>query len=160
MRKTNIYSVLIVFFVVLALCSGCGNEKAKELDASGLGNALLTSGLFEDELTAGEPDVIYEFYNIDASDVKEAKVYFSTGATAEEIAIFVAADQAAADKIAQGAKTRVEDLKSSFEQYLPAEMQKLNDPVLMEAGNPEGNYVILCICNDTAKAKDIIEQYL
>jgi len=160
LKKTNILAILMVLLITLLLCSGCGGEEAKVLDVSGLGNALVTSDLFVDELTEGESDVIYEFYGIDASDVKEAKVYFSTGATAEEIAIFVAADKEASAKIAQGAATRVEDLKNSFEQYLPAEMQKLGDPVLMEVGNPNGDYVILCICNDTAKAKSIIEQYL
>jgi hypothetical protein len=40
--------------------------------------------------------------------------------------------------------------------YQPKEMEKLKNPVLVTAGN----YVILCVSDDNAKAQKIIEEII
>ncbi len=52
------------------------------------------------------------------------------GATAEEIAVFKAKDEKAADRIYQAMQKRVEEQKTAFENYQPAEMKKLQDPLI------------------------------
>ena len=47
---------------------------------------------------------------------------------------------------------RIEAQKKAFENYQPAEMDKLNDPVLVK----QGKYVFMCLSDDNAKAKEII----
>jgi hypothetical protein len=49
-------------------------------------------------------------------------------------------------------KTRIENQKTAFKDYVPAEMDKLNDPVLVV----DSNYVFLCLTNNNSKAKEVI----
>uniref|UniRef100_UPI0040294495 DUF4358 domain-containing protein n=1 Tax=Ruminococcus bicirculans (ex Wegman et al. 2014) TaxID=1160721 RepID=UPI0040294495 len=72
--------------------------------------------------------------------------------TAEEIACLDAHDADRAQAIADTLTARVESQKKVFENYVPEEMTKLNDPVLVT----NGNYVYLCLSNDNDKAKEII----
>ena len=61
-------------------------------------------------------------------------------------------DENAAKEIEAALKTRIENQKTAFKDYVPAEMDKLNDPVLVV----DGNYVIMCLSNNNSKAKEII----
>ena len=47
------------------------------------------------------------------------KLYLSSGATAEEIAVFEAKDDAAAERLLAAAKERVEAQKTAFEDMHP-----------------------------------------
>ena len=82
--------------------------------------------------------------------------YISSGATAEEIAVFEAADKAAADRLYKAAQERVENQKTAFEDYVPAEMTKLGNPVLVK----KGSFVVLCVADDAAAAKKIVDKAL
>lgn len=84
---------------------------------------------------------------------KEAVCYVdASGATAHEIDCFEANDENAAKEIESALKTRIENQKNAFKDYVPAEMTKLNDPVLVV----DGCYVFLCLSNNNDKAKEII----
>ena len=50
-------------------------------------------------------------------------------------------------------KQRVDSQKQSYVDYVPKEMTKLNDAVLIR----RGNLVALCISNDNATAKQLIQ---
>ncbi len=84
---------------------------------------------------------------------KKAVCYVdASGASAHEIDCFEANDENAAKEIEAALKTRIENQKTAFKDYVPAEMDKLNDPVLVV----DGNYVIMCLSNNNSKAKEII----
>ena len=53
-------------------------------------------------------------------------------------------------------KNRINDLKIGFEDYNPDEMYKLENAVVKSSGN----YVMMVICKDNAKAAEIINSYL
>ncbi len=76
----------------------------------------------------------------------------ASGASANEIDCFEAKDENSAKEIESALKTRIENQKTAFKDYVPAEMTKLNDPVL----KVEGNYVFLSLSDDSSKAKEII----
>ena len=97
--------------------------------------------------------IINSRIGISADSYTKAKVYVSSsGGTAEEIDCFEAKDADSAKAIADTLTARVESQKKVFENYVPEEMTKLNDPVLVT----NGNYVYLCLSNDNDKAKEII----
>ena len=76
----------------------------------------------------------------------------ASGASAHEIDCFEAKDENAAKDIESALKTRIENQKTAFKDYVPAEMDKLNDPVLVV----DSNYVFLCLTNNNSKAKEVI----
>ena len=84
------------------------------------------------------------------------KLYLSSGATAEEIAVFEAKDDAAAERLLAAAKERVEVQKTAFEDYAPAEMTKLNNAVVERSGK----IVALCIADDSSVAQKKVKELI
>lgn len=139
----------------LLLCAalvGCGG-KAPAKDAAALADSLATQISYEDALSKLDDEMVYKLYAIQAQDVKQAAVYVGSGATAEEIAVFVCTDSEAAQRVEQAVKKRLDQQKTSFVDYLPKEMPKLNDPVLIR----NGDLVALCVSNDNQAAKKLIQ---
>lgn len=91
-------------------------------------------------------------YGISQEDIEEYEAYVSTGATAEEIAVIKAKDEATAESMEEKLTERVEAQKNSFANYIPKEVEKLEEAVVYQ----EGVYVVLSISNDDEKAEEII----
>lgn len=147
--------VLLVF--ITAVLPGC-NSPAEDvtLDVAGCAATLLEEIAFQDTLTAIGDEMIAAIYQIPAEDVVEQQVYVSTGATAEEIAVFEAVDADAAQRIETAVLQRVADQKTSFEDYLPAELPRLEDPFFFV----KGRYVVLCVSDHNEEVKTEIEELL
>lgn len=108
---------------------------------------------YKDTLNELSPTMVQKLFGLAETDYVKGKVYVgSGGATAEEIACFEAKDSDGANNIKTALENRIESQKKAFENYQPQEMDKLNSPVLVT----NGNYVMMCISDDNAKAKDII----
>lgn len=98
-----------------------------------------------------------DYYRIDAADLSDSKVYVSGSfSTAEEIAVFQASSSDAVENIKKAIDTRLEDLKLAFENYVPGEMTKINNPVLVT----KGTTVVLVLADDTASVSDQINELL
>ena len=144
--------IVVAMILVLSLCLfGCG-EKNTSINMEDLAQELMEQLPFTDELAEIKENVIYHLYALDSEKIEEIKVYLSSGATAEEIAIIKSDDVSAVE---EAVKKRVESKKKDFEGYLPEELEKLEDPVIIT----RGNYVILCITSDSELARKIITNY-
>ena len=146
--------------ICLAMCAltlfafaGCSGSENKELDINKLSSDLLAQVQFKDTLTKIDDDMISKLYGIDYAE--EQIVYISTGATAEEIALFKLKDSADAQKAYDAVNKRLDYQKNSYELYIPEEMVKLDAAVI----ELYGNYVIFCV-SDGDTAKTIIEEYI
>lgn len=144
---------LVFIAAVLPGCGGLAEDMAPgediALDVAACAATLLEEINFQDSLEAISDEMIAVIYQIPAGDVLEQRVYLSTGATAEEIAVFEAADTAAAQRIESAVWQRIADQKANFEDYLPAEMPRLEDPFIFV----RGRYVVLCVSDHNEKAK-------
>lgn len=147
------YSCLLLAVLAAFSMSACGGQAAA-LDAAALADRFIAEVPFDDQLSEVEENIITKIYDISAEDYKKAKVYVSTGATPEEVAVFEATDAAAADRIETALKEHIEEQKASFEDYIPKEMPKLESPVLVK----KGGCVILCVSGHNDTAKDIIKK--
>ena len=92
---------------------------------------------------------------IDEDDYSEAIVYCGTAATAEEIAVFTAADSAAAERLLAAAQKRVDKLIESYKSYGPAAAMSLENSVVTRSGD----YVVVVVCSDSESAGKICEKY-
>ena len=147
--------VLIALFVVCMALPGCSKPAAKiTLDVDECADMLLETIAFQDILTAVSDEMAATLYQISEQDAIKQKVYVSSGATAEEIAVFEAADTDAAKRIEKAVLQRVAEQQASFKDYLPAELPKLNDPFILV----RDKYVILCISDDNEKVKTKLDR--
>lgn len=153
MKKLKMAVFLAVSLLLLAGCSGAGTAN---VDPFQLADDLKAGLTFKDEMTEASDKVWNRLYGLSEEDLVAGKVYLSTGATAEEVAVFKAVDKAAAGRIYQAAQERVDSQKAAFEDYMPAEMAKLEKPLLVQ----KGDIVVLCIADDTAPASDKVKDAL
>lgn len=137
--------------------SGSIASSASEVSVSDLATKLLNGVKYDDELSPIEDGLFSTIYpDIPESDVAESSIYLSSGSTAEEIAVFKAADEKAADEIKAGLEARAESQKTSFKDYVPAEVDRLDKAVIVE----NGVYVVFSVSGDPDGAKKIIDDNL
>lgn len=124
MRKrflTFIMSVLMITAV------GCGNSDAEEMvirDRVAVAAAMVENFPLQGEFLELSSDTIENFYDIDTSLLTSYSVYISSSFIAEEIAVFEIVDGV---DIQQILRSRVDNLKESFLDYLPEEYKVVED---------------------------------
>jgi len=148
--KKFIYTV--VFMLMVLTVSACSAENTK-INIEELSADLISNVEFADEMTPIDGKTIESLYNIDYAVSQQ--VYISSGATAEEVAIFELKDENDADKALDAVKQRIEVQKQDFETYIPEEIPKLENAIVKKAGQ----YVIVCISGGN-EADEIINRYI
>ena len=137
---------MLPFLLALALLfglAGCG-ATGGSLDIQALAEDLLKNGEFSDELWKIDDSMVQKLYNV--SDYTQALVYVGSGATAEELALFAFPSEDAAAQGLQKAKDRLESQIADYRTYLPQEVPKLQNAVVMQCGN----FVIVCVSPGSA----------
>ena len=133
MKKT--IAILLAAVCLMSVFTGCGGKK--ELEPRAFVDELLSGAKFTDSLDQLDDSIVPLLYGVDAADYTSAIVYCGTAATAEEIAVFRASDDAAAERLMKAAR-------------------------LLENGIVErsGNNVVVVICSDYDGAKKIVDKYI
>jgi len=145
----------ILLLIAAGLCA-CGEKSEVSLNINEIAEALQSGITFEDQMSQVELPIFYALYNLSEEEVDDAIMMGSTGATAEEISVIKAKSQDTVDKVKEAVLERVAFQKEGFENYVPKELEKLSDPIIVT----KGNYVILCVSNDNTKAQEIIDEYI
>ena len=130
-------------------------KEALKINVTDMANELKNGLTFEDSLSELDTNVALTYYGIDADKVKNSVVVVSTGATAEEIAVFEAADQSSSDAVKSACEDRKAKQTTSYADYKPSETSRLDKAIIKE----DGNYVVYCVTDDTDKANEIIDKY-
>ena len=87
----------------------------------------------------------------DASTVRAG-----TGATAEELAVFETADAEAAAALVTKLEARNADRIENYSSYIPSEVPKLEDAVIISGGR----YVVLCVAEDASGVREAAQKAL
>ena len=179
-KRTNRIKMLAVLSVVtltastvLYGCGGSGNTKkasntastaassakssqAAAVDVTKVADRLLNEIKYDDKLAEAEKESIDVIYpGLPKDKIKAMKIYVSSsGGTSEEIAAFEANDEDTAKEIEAKLNERVEAQKTSFKNYVPEELKRLENALVIR----KGNYVYLSVSGDPDKAKSIIEE--
>lgn len=131
--------MLLTSILLLGLfLTGCNNstQSAIELDLADMEASLENAKIYSDILNPAFDDMetVAMLYNLDVTDIQACIVRCSTGATAEEMALFQATDEAAALRIETAMAARVETQKTAFENYVPEEIPKLEQAQILRSG--------------------------
>ena len=151
--------LLITVFVILLICcvfTACGSVKEIQFEPQNAADELHKSEAFSDILSPVGPAIAAMLYGVEEADIDSCSVLCSTGATAEEIAVFRCKDETSAAKVEQGAKARVQSQKEAYESYAPQEIPKLDAAAIRRAGV----YVVSVVAEDSTKITPILDKYL
>lgn len=155
MKKTSA-ALLALCLSLLALCACTSGGEQADFSLEDCSRELLGSDAFTDLLSPIETETAAMLYGFDASLLAEAQVYCSTGATAEEIALFKANDESGAADIEAACNARVEAQKESYSNYVPEEVPKLEKAIVRRSGV----YVVYVTANDSDEAGSILDGYI
>ncbi len=182
MMKKELLRRVLVLFVAGVLLAGCGSDKEKEgaeeqadvtieaeadngeggsaeaseneADIDKIADALKNEIAYKDELSSIDLDTAGMIFSFGDARIDKGIIYESTGATAEEIAVLECASPEDAGKAAQALELRVSEQKEAFEDYVPEELNKLSEAVIVTRGNT----VILSVSDEPEKAKEIAQR--
>lgn len=141
----------------IALClTACGGKETKNVtvDVSALASDL-QAAVTSDTLAQTAGEMIPSIYLYEADDVENAVAYASSGATACEVAVIQSKDEKNTAEIEKLLKNRVESQSSLYASYNEGEVAKLDDAIIESVGS----YTVLCVCDDTDKANEILKEY-
>lgn len=129
--------VIPVLLAVALLLSGCGG-KSGEKSAYSVADvtALLDSGAFTGDMEQVDGAVAAGLFGLDASTVEEITCYMATNSSvsADEVAVFVLADEDAAQAAESACQAHVESRIESSAQYCPDQVPKLEAAVISRLG--------------------------
>ena len=112
---------------------------------------------FEDEMMEISSDIIERQYDVDMSTVASASVYVvSSGALADEVAVFRANSEADVAAIQAALEARVQTVMDRFVDYLPDEVPKIEGAIV----KTDGLYALMVIHDDAAEAETIFDESL
>ena len=164
MRNTKFCVVIMILCLMCSFVACGGDTTGEENSSSALQSAaasdvaqyLKENTQFEDAMDSLDVDIAVSLFNLTENEVllEDSTVICSTGATAEEIAVFTACD-GAVEQVVAACESRVEAQKIGFENYVPKELEKLEDAVIRK----EGNKVIFVVCNYAQNAEKLIKNY-
>ncbi len=153
----KLLALLLAVMALMSLCAcGAKEEAPAELDVAALAQALYEADIYDDILSEIPVQAAPVFYGYEESQVLACALYQSTAAAAEEVFVAECADAAAAATVKAGAEARIQSQIASYENYVPAEVPKLEAAILEVAGN----YVVFSVSADAAAAQAIIDGYL
>lgn len=154
-QMKHVIGIICVSTACLGILAGCGKKKSVDLDAQALVDELQGSGIFSSELTPVDEESAS--YMVPAADGTDVELYKNEdGSKADEILILTGKDSSVLEDNKEAAETHLNDVKTSFEDYIPQEAAKAEDAVIVD----QDKYVVLCISDDSDEAKKIIEKYM
>ena len=146
--------ILVMLFAVAVLFTGCSEKKeALNIVPEDAAQTILENVTFRDMLLKAEGDVVSNYYTLDDSIAEHAVYVSGSGATAEEVAVLKVTDPAKLSDAKAILEKRVEELKRRFADYVPAEMTKLENPVLVT----QGDVAVLILADDADQAKKVAD---
>lgn len=155
MKKSFLF---LVFLVLIFTAAGCSGNPGGDVDISAgdAADKLLETVTFRDNLVKVEDDVAGNYYKFDDT-VTEFAVYLSgNGATAEEIAVLKTTAGGDAETLRPILEKRVASQKIRYADYVPGELLKLEEPVIVS----KGNMIIMVLADDAAQAEKAVNELL
>ncbi len=150
-------ALLLTAFLLLSLAA-CGGSDGRTADPKTLADDMLAALKAQGETMEVTGDTAENYYAM-GDMVKDYRIYLSTMYIGEEVAVFRLAEGKKADDVKAMCQQRIQDLKDSFDGYLPEEYAAVEenavvlasgDVVAMVTGTKEG----------VAAAKEVFEKAL
>ena len=159
MKKLMALMMGIVCAIGLTACGEKAQEAPQEQKfETTLVEAAAQAGAFSEELEELDADTAFMLYKLAdfglvREDLTEAAVLRSAGATCEEGAVLIFADEAKAGAAAEAMGSYLEGQIEGNEDYRPNEIPKLEGAIL----KTQGNTLLMVVANDAAAVRSLFE---
>ena len=146
----------LVAALSLLCLTACGKGgKNVELDVEALASALQSETVTSDTLTQAAPEMFSSIYFVESDQMEAGAAYLSSGATACEVAVIQSKDASQTKEVEKLFENRVTNQSNLYASYAPEEVTRLDAAIIKSAGS----YTVLCVCDDTDKAEEILKEY-
>lgn len=154
MKKIFLLTLLLLLLVCLMACNSASADLSN-VSAAKMADSVKESITFVDDMFNIKNEMVPDFYNL-PDGVTELKVFMSSsGATAEELAIFKCDSAQTAEAVVKSCEKRIEALKEKFEDYIPEELVKIENAVIEKR-----DVFVMFVCADsTDSAEEIFAEY-
>lgn len=152
MKKYMYVGIVLIIAIIIGVIIFTNKPKDVTIDINQLAEDIMQNTKFEDEMNEADVDTAKILYGIE--NAVSQKVYISSGATADEVSIFEFANIEDAKSAVEKVNTRISEQKESFENYIPKEVSKLENALVIQ----RGKYIITCVANDENVQK-LIDKY-
>jgi predicted small lipoprotein YifL len=152
----NFTKIIVAFLLTVSLFTACGSKEPVDVNPDNVTTAVMNAIEFPSPVKKDAESIGVYYTTLDINSVERMSVYVcGSGAYPDEIAVFEFRDSNAADAGYEAVNKRYEDLVSTFTDYTPEEMYKLESPVMAIYGN----YVVFVDCSENEIAEEIILTY-
>ena len=146
---------LFLSLLLIAALAACGSSELS-FEPGDAAAAVMKDGSFSDLLSPVDERVAKSLYGVSDAEVVSCCVYCSTGATAEEIAVFRCADENAAKTVEAAARARLDSQKAAYATYAPDAVPAIENALV----RTRGGYVACVVSGDSAVAGQILDGYM
>ncbi|MCD7765896.1 MAG: DUF4358 domain-containing protein [Lachnospiraceae bacterium] len=138
------------------MLTACGSDKEEtvSVEITDLAEDLLET-VTSDSLSETSESLIPSIYYLDEDAVASAVAYASSGATSCEIAVIESAESEDVETVEEKLQTRVDNQTELYSSYNQSEAARLDTAIIKSTGT----YTVLCVCDDTDAAEEILESY-
>ena len=150
-------SLTFAAMLLILSLTACGGGSSDGVTASVSDLAKQLSETVSDGTLSTDPvvsDILASTYFLDMEQGEDSASYMSTGATACEVTVVKCKDSSYTSEVSDLFKSRVENQSKLFASYAPDEATKLDAAIIKTSGN----YVVLCVTDDTAKAEEVLKE--
>ena len=143
MKKTFCLALAVILLGLMV--TACGSKQDKVLDTDGFFTQAFERISYDDELIRLSDSVIKDFYSLSFEGLEEYRIYVSgTMATANELVVFKLKDEKAIESAKEAVNRRLEDQKANYQNYNPAQMQRIENALV----HCDSNYLLFSVSND------------
>lgn len=149
---------VIMALVCLMSLIACGSKNDSAAYTKEQAQKIMDSGVFSEQLEDLDLDTAWSLYQLadaglDRNQLTDGVIHRSSGGTCEELALLIFQDADAAKTAKTALDTYLQDQIEENRNYRPAEIPKLEDPFLQQAGNT----VLLVVSGNTDTVKDLLK---
>ncbi len=163
MKKIFVMLLVAVMSVSVVACGGSGSgdgsensgsnqNSEKEFNAEELAQSLVSEITYTGTMEQLPADEIGWY--VDMEEGVTGIMYMVSGVSSEEVAVFTAPDETTAKAMVENIEELLADQEDQNAAYDAKVTQRIDNAVLEQ----KGNYVILCVSDDSAKAKELIKE--
>lgn len=152
--KKGIWIIILIIVIISGILLFTNKDEDITIDINKISEDIMENIEFEDELNKMDNDTVSKLYDI--NNATSQLVYMSSGATAEEIAIFEFKDKEECKIALEKTNKRIEEQKQNFKDYMPKEMKKLENAIIKN----KNKYLIVCITNNQEEIEKILNKYI
>ena len=154
-KKIWIILIILIIAIVFAIVF-IPKNKDVQINIQDLASRIVEIASFEDQLEQADSEMVMDDYNFSSDEINDLVSYQGSGATSEELVILQVKDKSKINSVKEKINTRLSERREAFGSYLPKEVGKIDNNIL----RVEGNYIILCIANDTNTVNKILNEYI